>query len=198
MRCYKVLIFATVISACLPVLAADEPPVVTSTNYVDTGLALKANISSLKPVAFSGSYNDLIDKPNPNDSFAALYEVRSNSISNAATNDDFWIDMDNLRFRAYKASTTNYWGLRIVNNTGAAINYASRGQHIYSGMQINNKEGTFASGTEFNPDTEANDVGYSRGDVFITHFFDTTNMHLYRWTVHVNVSNAIMSVEKLH
>ena len=34
-----------------------------STTYVDNALALKANISSLANVAFSGSYNDLINKP---------------------------------------------------------------------------------------------------------------------------------------
>jgi len=34
-----------------------------TTNYVNTGLSLKANISSLSTVATSGSYNDLSNKP---------------------------------------------------------------------------------------------------------------------------------------
>ena len=160
-------------------------------------LSVKADTGSLAPVAFSGSYNDLINKPTitmPGHEFAIL----SASKTNAKTDDEFYFNMDGLRFRAYKASTTNYWGLRIVNNTGSTITYGSRGFQMYSGMQMNNKGGTLAAATEVNPDTEANDIGYSKEDVFVTYFTDMTNMHFYRWTVGVNVKDAIMILERLY
>ncbi|MCL2538684.1 MAG: hypothetical protein FWE52_04410 [Alphaproteobacteria bacterium] len=150
----------------------------------------------LATVATTGSWNDLMDKPNT--SLAALYEIRSNSVLNAITGNEFYIDMDDLRFRAFKASTANYWGARIDNNSDTPISYASRGIHYYSGQQTNNKQGTLAVGAELNPDNEASDIGYSQGDAFITHFFDNTNMRLYRWTVQVNIRNAVMVVERLH
>ena len=133
-----------------------------------------------------------------NGASGAGYAVLSNQKTGAVTDDEFWIDLDKIRFRAYKASQANYWGLRIVNNTGTPIEYGSRGMQQYSGVQMSNKGGILANGAEFNPDSETNDIGYSKDDVFITHFFDTTNMHLYRWTVHVSTNKAMMILERLH
>jgi hypothetical protein len=70
--------------------------------------------------------------------------------------------------------------------------------HLFSGVQMTGKEGNLDTGGELNPDAEANDIGYSRGDSFITHFFDTTNMRMYRWTVMVNVNHSVMALERLY
>ncbi|MDR0726840.1 MAG: hypothetical protein LBF37_02130 [Rickettsiales bacterium] len=166
--------------------------------YATAAQGVKADTAvqpgSLHTVATSGDYNELKNKPVVN----SLYNILSNQKVDATTNDEFFLDMDGLRFKVIKQSTANYWAARIINNTGASVSYASRGMHQYSGVQLTGKQGTIASGAELNPDTESGDIGYSQGDVFITHFFDNTNMHLYRWTIHVNQKDAIMVLEKLN
>jgi hypothetical protein len=106
---------------------------------------------------------------------------------------------DGIQFKATKQSNTNYWALRMVNNSAQTITFSERGFHQYSGNQTGrNTDGTLAPGAEVNPDNESGDVGYSRGDVYNSWFADFTNGHLYRWTVSVYINNIMMSVEQLH
>jgi hypothetical protein len=160
-------------------------------------VAAKADNSALAPVAFSGDYNDL--QNTPQSSHASIYEVRSNSITGAATGVSFQIEMDGFIFKSTKQSTTNYWNVRLVNNTGGAVTIGSSWMQFYGGAQSTNKEVVnMANGAEFNPDSESGDLGYGKEDTAFVHIFDTTNMHLYRWTVTVYVGKAVMVVEKLH
>ena len=204
---------------------ADEPISIASKHYVDSGFAQKASTaivaafqnrpdgfatavqgdlaeSAVQPrelasVAFSGDYNDLINKPDTNP--ASLYEIRSNSISGAVTGNSFYIEMDGFIFMAMKQGTANSWAVRIVNNSSETRSISTSWLQLYGGAQSINKENTaLAKGAEHNPDAEVGDLGTGKQDTGITHLFDHTNDHLYRWTVTVFVGRAIMVVERLH
>ncbi|MDR1697050.1 MAG: hypothetical protein LBR41_02420 [Rickettsiales bacterium] len=125
-------------------------------------------------------------------------KVATSQIRDAVTNDQFYVDMDGFRFRAFKATQTNYWGARIVNNTGQSVIFGVRAHHIYNGTQTIASQGELTVGEELNPDAENGDLGYSTADVFVVYFFDTTNMHFYRWTIQVAITTAVMIVERLH
>jgi len=157
----------------------------------------KANAEDLAPVAFSGDYNDLTNIPdnsNPN-----VYEIQSNSISDAATGDSFSINMDGFIFKAIKQGSTNYWAVRILNNSGETRAISTSWLQIYNGTQgVSVSNSAFINGAEHNPDSQSGDLGYSREDTGLTYLFDQTNMHLYRWTVTVYVGKSIMVVERLH
>jgi hypothetical protein len=204
----KLVLFTAVIAAVIQIKSAGAV-VVASKQYVDSIVPAlqpdwdQANINAknhiknrpdLTPFAMSGSYDDLDDKP---EAFS-LFSILSNSITDAVTNDEFYLDIDGFRFRAFKASSANEWGARIVNNTSIPIEYGSRGFHQYSGTTMTNNGGILAIGADLNPNGSANNIGRSKEDVFITHFYDTTNMRLYRWTIHVYVDKAFMILEKLY
>lgn len=199
-------------------------------NAIAAAIAAKADTASLAPVATSGSFNDLTDKPvipaaqvqsdwNQTNTASLDYiknkptvgmngngvavgtigQVVSNSITGAATNAVFWVEMDGYTFKATKQSAANYWAVRLVNNTGAPVTIGSSWLQLYGATQSINKESVnLAVGVEFNPDAEAGDLGYGKEDTAIVHIFDTTNMHLYRWTTTVYVGNAVIAVEKLY
>ncbi|MCL2748818.1 MAG: hypothetical protein FWE50_01965 [Alphaproteobacteria bacterium] len=211
---FKRLILFAVISAVILQIkpaVADEPLKVASKQYVDSIVTFLSGQSDWEQ-ADTNSRTYIKNKPDLSDmatqswveeqgywvNTGAGFVILSAEKTNAATNDEFWIDLDGFRWRAFKTSTVNYWGLRIVNNKGVPIEYGSRGMQQYNGVQMNAKGGILASGAEVNPDTDVSNVGYSKEDVFITHFFDVTNMHLYRWTVHVYADNAVMVLERLH
>ncbi|MDR2412620.1 MAG: hypothetical protein LBD50_00210 [Rickettsiales bacterium] len=155
----------------------------------------KADTASLATVAFSGNYKDLQNVPE----FGAGYYVLSNFIQNAASGTSFMVNMDGYVFIATKQSTTNYWSLRIRNNTGGQVVLGTRSSQLYAtgGNQTTAKETTLGNGSDMNPDTESGDIGYGKEDVFIVRMFDTTNMHLYRVTLAVYVGKAILTVERL-
>jgi hypothetical protein len=195
---FLTLLFSLVRPECL--FAAEETKlIVAGKAYVDSAISTKVSKDDLAPVALTGSYNDLIDKPVNNT--AALYEVKSNKITGAQTNDFFEINMDGWVFRATKQANVNYWALRIINQTGASANITTKGQHMYIAAVAFSGSGapvTLADGAERNPDNEAGDIGYGGGDVFSVIMTDFTNMHMYRGLLSVNTTNAIMSVEKLN
>jgi hypothetical protein len=207
LRRFAALLFLT---QCFSARSASAELVIASKTYVDSIVAAvkhdqanwnENNVSSaafiknkpvLSAVAVSGRYEDLINKP------AFSGGVYSASKTGAASGDSFHIALDRFLFRAFKSGSANYWGIRIVNNTGASLEYSTRGQHYYSAIQPNIRSGTLVSWGDVNPDVEANDIGYSGRDVYQTFFTDWTNMHYYRWTVSVNAGKAIMVVEKLY
>jgi len=157
-------------------------------------IAGKADTADLAPVAFSGNFMDLTNRP------ADFYNIRSRSVSGMATGESFYVDMDDFRFRAIKQSSANRWAVRVINNSGGVRSISTTWQQLYgSGIQANNRENlSFAPGAELNPDTQAGDLGFGKQDTGITHLFDHTNMRLYRWTVTVFVDRAVMVVERLH
>ena len=177
---------------------------IASTSYVRGAVASivsaldeKASVADLSQVAFSGDYNDLANKPD--NSHASIYEVRSNSISDAVTGNSFSVEMDGLIFSAIKQGQANYWSVRIINNSGTTRSISTSWTQIYGGLQGVTKENlNFTHGSEHNPDSENGDLGYGKQDTGITYLFDHTNMHLYRWVVTVYVNRAVMAVGKLH
>ena len=195
------LVLFALFFAPLSVFAAD----IASTSYVHGAVASivgalgdKADVADLSPVAFSGDYNDLANKPD-NSGTASIYEVRSNSISGATVGTSFSVMMDGFTFRATKQNQTNYWSVRIVNNSGETRSISTSWTQVYGGLQGVTKENlSFADGANHNPDGESGDLGYGKQDAGITYLFDHTNMHLYRWVVSVHVDKAVMAVGKLH
>ncbi|MCL2338350.1 MAG: hypothetical protein FWC51_00125 [Proteobacteria bacterium] len=205
--------------------------IINMANMISDAIAGKADKSALAPVATSGNYNDLTNKPTipaaqiqadwtqtnaaaadyiknkPNTantgigtaSSGTIGQIISTGASNAATGEFIQLVMDNWTFKATKQSTANYWGVRLVNTTGAVATVGATWLQLYGGTQARNSESVnLATGAEFNPDAETGDVGYGKEDTAIVHIFDTTNMHLYRWTITVYVNKAVMAVEKLY
>jgi len=217
MRICWVGLFAITIFTVFFTLSVNSSPI-ASKSYVDSIIAGLANVQSdwnqtdsaandyiknkpvLATIATTGSYNDLKDlPPGALGTPGALYSVQTNGLFGAATNDSFYVDMDGLRFKATKQSTTNYWAVRLVNNTPTPITIGSTWLQLYGAAQVRSAESVnMAVGAEFNPDAETGDLGYGKEDTAVVHIFDTTNRHLYRWTVTVYVANAVIVVEKLY
>lgn len=196
----RIIGFFIALVVIMPAFAQEtaDAIVAVTKKYVDSGLEKKANTDDIKPVAFSGSYNDLVDKPVIQNPPAPAYSIRANSLSNAATGGEVSVTMDGFTFKAVKVSRVNYWGLRLINNTGAPVTIGNTFSHFYGGLQnLNNEYINIADGGSYNPES-ADDIGYGKEDTAINHVFDTTNMHLYRWTTTVYANNAIVVVEKLY
>jgi hypothetical protein len=128
------------------------------------------------------------------------YEVKSQAIENAVTNDEFWVDMDDLRFRVYKASSKYHWGLRIRNISNGTISVGASYTHVYGSAaqyKLTSSE-SLAPLAEINPDHETSDVGYGDKETNTGYVFNHTSMNVYRFTISVFESKAIITVERLH
>ena len=173
-----------------------------STSYVQgavasimSALGQKVSPADLAPVAFSGDYNDLVNRPIEQSESRIL----SDSLSGAVTGDDYSVEMDGFIFRAIKRPATNNWAVRVVNNSGETRSISTSWIHIFGGLQGRTSGNvSFIHGAEHNPDVEVGDLGTGRQDAGITYLFDHTNMRLYRWVVSVHVDSSVMALERLH
>lgn len=128
---------------------------------------------------------------------------KSAAITGASSGQSVQVELGGYIFRAIKQSSSNYWGIRIVNDTGASVRLGVKSQHFYGGAgeQVTGKTNAgndVANGAEFNPDTESGDIGYGTTDIFITNMFDATNMRAFRITLFVYTGSAVIVAERLH
>ena len=182
---------------------------IASTSYVKGAVEVivgalreKTDSKDLAPVAFSGDYQDLANRPEDN-FHHSIYEIKSNSLSGASPGDSFSVELDGFIFRATKRPGNTHWSVRIVNNSNETRSIGTNLMHLWStglsGLQAVMRQSlTMAPGAEHNPDVEVGDIGIGTQDTVITYMFDHTNMRLYRWIVSVNLGRAVMTVGRLH
>jgi hypothetical protein len=150
--------------------------------------------AALAQVAFSGSWNDLSDKP----AGGSGYMVQAGSIQSAAPGGVAQVSMDGLVFKTIKQTVANYWGVRIQNSSGQSLSLGFTWSHLYGAYQGRNSSvSSMSNGAEYNPDVEDGDVGYGGADTAMVYVFDKSRMHLYRWNTMVSGSDAVVVVERL-
>lgn len=191
------LIFAIALTAeCFNGADGATSPVVASKAYVDSAITSVVVGSKLQAdwnQANAASADFIKNKPH-------VPLSQSTHITNAVVGNSIQVQIDGFVFKSTKQTNANHWNMRIVNNTGAAVNVVTKAmQHWNNTTSSFGADVTLANGAEMNPDADNGDIGYGNGkDIFIVNMFDITNMRAYRTTLYVYVNKAVLVAERMH